>query len=98
MRRGLNQQEVQELVEYIKENNSWYNLSECLQRGRKVPKYYTMQYDTRTNDMWRICFYQISGKGCHYKSDEEVVFRTENGYDLKQRIYDWLDEEYNGAE
>ena len=92
MSRGLNQQEVQELVEYIKENNSWYNLSECIQCGRKVPKYYTMQFDTRTNNMWRICFYQISGKGCHYKPDEEVVFRTENDYDLKQRIYDWLNE------
>lgn len=92
MSRGLNQQEVQELVEYIKENNSWYNLSKCIQRGRKVPKYYTMQYDTRTNNMWRICFYQISGKGYHYKPDEEVAFRTENDYDLKQRIYDWLNE------
>lgn len=92
MSRGLNQQEVQELVGYIKENNSWYNLSECLQRGRKVPKYYTIQYDTRTNDMWRICFYQITGNGCRYKTNDEVVFRTENGYDLKQRIYDWLNE------
>ena len=51
MSRGLNQQEVQKLVEYIKNNNSWSNLYECHQRGRKVPKYYTMQYDTCTNDM-----------------------------------------------
>lgn len=92
MSRGLNQQEVKELVEYIKDNNSWYNLSECLQRGRKVPKYYTMEFDTRTNDMRRICFYQITGNGYRYKSNDEVIFRTENGYDLKQRIYNWLNE------
>ena len=89
---GLNQQEVKEHVEYIKENNSWYNLMKCHERGRKVPKYYTMKYDTRTNDMWMIEFYQISGRGCHYKPDETVTFRTENGYSLKERIYQWLDE------
>lgn len=80
------------MLNILKNNNSWSNLYECHQRGRKVPKYYTMQYDTRTNDMYRICFYQITGNSCRYKSNDEVVFRTENGYDLKQRIYDWLNE------
>lgn len=93
MSQGLNQQEVKDLVEYIAENNSWNKLYECHQRGRKTPKYYTMSYDTRTNDMWRICFYEIIGGGHSGNRKEEVIFRTENGTDLKQRIYDWLDEE-----
>ena len=90
--KGLNQQEVRELVEYIKENNSWYNLYETHARGRKAVKYYTMRYDTRTNDMWAIEFHEISGVGFYYKPDDVIRIRTENDKDFKSEIYKWLDE------
>lgn len=90
--RGLNQEEVNELVEYIRKNNSWYNLYHVHNSGRKAIKYYTFTYDTRTNEVWKVDFYEISGRGVCYKSDDHVIFRTEPNTNLKERIYQWLDE------
>jgi len=87
---GLNTEEVKALVAYIAQNNSWEHLYDSRKRKRKIPKYYTMTYDSRTNDMWRIEFNQIIGDDC--KIDESVVFRTEKGCDLKTEIYNWLEE------
>ena len=87
---GLNPQEVKELIEYIQENNSWEHLYDCCQKGRKVPKYYDMTFDTRTGDMWSIRFRQITGGG-HNRKDK-IFLRTENGYSLKDKIYEWLNE------
>ena len=96
MSRGLNIQEVVELNKYIQENNSWESMYEILyvnkKRHRKIIKYYTMQFDTRTNEMWRITFYNIFGDP-KIPHSGEISFRTENGYDLKERIYNWLNEE-----
>lgn len=88
---GLSPQEVAELIQYIQENNSWRDMYTLHKKGRKTPKYYTMQFDSRTGDMWAITFSSIVGGG--YNSKKEVFFRTENGYSLKDRIYKWLDEE-----
>lgn len=90
--KGLNTEEVAELVKFIAKNNSWEHLYECNQSGRKVPKYYSMSYDTRTNDMWKITFYEVTGKNCDGKLDTEYVFRTERDYNLKDKIYEWLNE------
>ena len=88
MRDGLNQDEVKELIEYIQKNNSWENLTDCIKRKRKIPKYYKLFYDTRFGDAWAIEFYQVTGL-----DHKEVVFiRTEQGKNLKEEIYKWLDE------
>lgn len=88
---GLNPQEVAELIQYINENNSWRHMYTLHQKDRKTPKYYNMQFDSRTGDMWAITFYSIVGGG--FKGKEEVFIRTENGYNLKDKIYEWLNEE-----
>lgn len=90
---GLNPQEVKELIEYIQENNSWDKLYATVHSGRKAVKYYNMCFDTRTGDMWQITFYQTMGCG-----DKEVIFRTDRGYNLKEKIYEWLDEPRNTKE
>lgn len=41
--------------------------------------------------MWKIDFHQIIGDS--YNINDIVSFRTEAGYDLKTKIYEWLDEE-----
>lgn len=89
--RGLSPDEVKELIEYIKQNNSWENLYKCLKQGRRVPKYYTICFDTRENDMWKIDFHQIIGDS--YNIKDIVSFSTEAEYDLKTKIYEWLNEE-----
>lgn len=86
---GLNKEEVQKLLTYIEENNSWRNMYELHKKGRITPKYVTMRFDTRTGDMWAIIFSGCVG-GKAKSSTEEIIFRTEQGYDLKTRIYEWL--------
>ena len=88
---GLKPQEVAELIQYINENNSWRDMYTLHQKGRVTPKYIEMQFDTRTGDMWSISFRGCVG-GKAKSSKEEVVFRTEQDYDLKERIYKWLDD------
>ena len=83
---GLSPKEVEELILYIQQNNSWEKLYECsYERKRIVPKYFSMIVDTRTNDVWRIEFTDIVGIKEH-----NVIMRTENGYNLKEKIYSWL--------
>jgi len=41
--------------------------------------------DTRDCDIWHIKFRGLSG--CN---ESEKVFRTENGYNLKDEVYKWL--------
>lgn len=94
--KGLNSQEVSELIKYIQENNSWENMYKILHgdnpRNRRIIKYYEMVFDTRDGMMWKIIFSNIiNGNPKECDKDGEVIFRTEAGYDLKQKIYDWLD-------
>ena len=86
MDKGLNFKEVSELITYIQENNSWENMYE--NRNRKIIKYYKMFVDTRTGDVWKIEFYSITNKG---HTPDPMSFRTENGYNLKDAIYEYLD-------
>lgn len=94
MHDGLTLDEVKELIEYIQKNNSWEHLSECLERNRKIPKYYRLLIDTRFGDVWGIEFYQITG----YGPEDKILIRTKNGTNLKEEIYKWLDEPRNKEE
>jgi hypothetical protein len=47
-----------------------------------------MFVDTRTGDVWKIEFYDITNKG---HTPDPMIFRTENGYNLKDAIYEYLD-------
>lgn len=74
-------QELIELLEYIKENNSWLNMYDNCMRGNLVYKYVSFQFDTRDCKIWYIKFRQ---------ANEEHEFRTERGYDLKEKVYEFL--------
>ena len=89
--KGLTPEEVAELMQYISKNNSWEHLHECSERGRKVPKYIDMYMDSRFGEVWCIKFRDIVCGG--YTGPDEVIFRTERGYELKAKIYEWLDGE-----
>lgn len=88
--KGLNPQEVAGLLSYIQENNSWRHMHTLHQQGRVTPKYIDMSFDTRTGDMWRIVFRNCVG-GKNIKSTKEYIFDTNSGYNLKEKVYNWLD-------
>jgi hypothetical protein len=83
---GLSYEELQELLEYIEKNHSWKNMYKNHVNTDKPPKtikYVTFDFDTRDCDIWQVRFYNICG--C-----EDITFRTEQGYNFKDKIYDWL--------
>ena len=85
--KGLTPDQVKELMDYIQKNNSWANMYECHENGRKTPKYYSMSMrmnaDTRDGTVWSITF---------YSHDKDVTFRTGEGYNLLEKVYEFLDE------
>lgn len=86
---GLSPQELMELMLYIQKNNSWAKMYQLHQIGRKTPKYIDFKMDSRTGDIWCVVF---------RRGNEEIArFRTENGYNLKERVYEWLDEVKEGG-
>ena len=76
-----------ELLDYIKENNSWGdNMYEiCCERKRRAIKYVDAIYDSRDGTIWSVKFRsQTHGK--------DKTFRIENENDIK-KVYEYLDEE-----
>lgn len=84
---GLYPEEVMDLMKYIQENNSWQNMYDNYRKGREIPKYYTMRVDTRTGTVWSITFDHLIYDRC------EKSFRTEQNYNFKEAIYEFLDRE-----
>jgi len=85
---GLTYDELKELMQYIEDNHLWKNMYE-IHHGKeicpKMIKYISFDMDTRDCDIWHIKFRSISGG-----NESEKVFRTENGYNLKDEVYKWL--------
>lgn len=75
-----------ELLEYIKENNSWgikmYEV--CCERHRRAIKYVDAVFDSRDGTVWHLKFRSPT----HGKDRE---FRIENESDIK-KVYEYLDE------
>jgi hypothetical protein len=86
-KQGLYPEEVAELMNYIQKNNSWQNMLDCHNRHREIPKYYTMRVDTRTGTVWSIEFNHL------IYEKESKKFRTEQDYNFKDTIYEFLDRE-----
>lgn len=87
--KGLYPDEVSELMKYIQENNSWENMyNSVFEKNRVVPKYYELTVDTRTGTAWAVKFRQ-----CVNGDKDEITLRTEKGYLLKDKIYEFLDKE-----
>lgn len=85
---GLTSEEVKELINYIDKNHSWKNMYTIYKKNpkQKIIKYYSMTVDTRDGIVWQITFYNIINND----KINEVTFRTERGYRLKDKIYNWL--------
>lgn len=79
--KGLSPEEYLELLQYISKNNGWSNLSKVLENKRPLIKYVSCSYDTRDNSIWSITLKEV----------DEVNFRTERGYNLKEKVYNYLD-------
>ena len=75
-----------ELLEYIKENNSWgekmYEV--CCERNRRAIKYVDAVFDSRDGTVWHLKFRSPT----HGK---DRGFRIENENDIK-KVYEYLDE------
>lgn len=84
---GLYPDEVMDLMKYIQKNNSWQNMYDNYRKGKEIPKYYTMRVDTRTGTVWSITFDHLIYDRC------EKSFRTEQNYNFKKAIYEFLDRE-----
>ena len=84
---GLYSEEVMELMNYIQKNNSWQNMLDCHNRHREIPKYYIMRVDTRTGTVWSIEFDHL------IYEKENKKFRTEQDYNFKDTVYEFLDRE-----
>ena len=76
-----------ELLDYIKENNSWgVNMYEiCCERKRRAIKYVDAIYDSRDGTIWQLKFRSPT----HGK---DKIFRIENENDIN-KVYKYLDEE-----
>ena len=87
--KGLNSKECQELIEYIQANNSWENMRKIYNRdggkARRIIKYYSLRFDTRTGSMWQITF--GTDKNTH------IIELYESHDKFKEEIYDYLDED-----
>jgi hypothetical protein len=90
-KRGLNPEECAELIKYIQQNNSWENMYDIFERNRNVSrriiKYYSLRFDTRTGDMWVIIF----GTGDNTHSIQMGPGEDHDAF--KKKIYDYLDED-----
>lgn len=75
-----------ELLEYIKENNSWgANMYEInFERNRKAIKYVDASFDSRDGAIWRINFRSVTG-------EEDKAFRVDTPNGLAE-MYEWLEE------
>lgn len=75
-----------ELLDYIKENNSWgekmYEV--CCERNRRAVKYVDAVFDSRDGTVWHLKF-----RSPTHGNDRE--FRIENEEDIK-KVYEYLDE------
>ena len=82
-------QQFAELLEYIKDNNSWgKNMYEInIERKRRAIKYVDAIFDSRDGTIWSVTFRsQTHGK--------DKTFRVENENDIK-KLYEYLDENVN---
>ena len=75
-----------ELLDYIKENNSWGDkmYEVCCVRNRRAVKYVDAVFDSRDGAVWHLKFRSPT----HGKDKE---FRIENESDIK-KVYEYLDE------
>lgn len=74
-----------ELLEYIKENNSWgANMYDFYQGNRKAIKYVDASFDSRTGTIWRINFRSVTG-------ETDKAFRVDGPKELAE-MYEWLEE------
>lgn len=75
-----------ELLDYIKENNSWGDkmYEVCCVRNRRAVKYVDAVFDSRDGTVWYLKFRSPT----HGKDKE---FRIENENDIK-KVYEYLDE------
>lgn len=84
MKLSLSIQEVQELLNYIMEHNSWLKMydNNCI-KGLQTPsdKYVDFSFDTRTGDVWRVAF---------RNGGEAVEFRANEKVSLKEQVYQYL--------
>lgn len=75
-----------ELLDYIKENNSWgekmYEIN--IERKRRAIKYVDAVFDSRDGTVWHLKFRSPT----HGKDRD---FRIENENDIK-KVYEYLDE------
>ena len=85
----MNIEQFNELLTYIKENNSWGdNIYEVnVEKNRKAIKYVDSSFDSRDGMIWFIKFRGITGE-----TDKE--FRIEKQEQILD-IYRWLDEPLN---
>ena len=77
-----------ELLDYIRENNSWgekmYEV--CSIRKRRAIKYVDSVFDSRDGTVWYIKFRSVLGD-----TTEDIIFRIENEDDIK-KVYSYLNE------
>lgn len=75
-----------ELLDYIRENNSWgekmYEV--CCVRHRRAIKYVDSVFDSRDGTVWHLTF-RSPTRG------EDKQFRIDNENDIK-KVYEYLDE------
>lgn len=74
---GLSVRQLSELLYHIEKHNSWKNNL----RAEKLIKYVDISFDTRDCRVWKVNL-RLSGEG--------TTFRTEAGYNLKEKIYEHL--------
>ena len=81
----MSPKEYQELLEYVRKNNSWgINMYATIrERNRKAVKYVDCCFDTRDGTIWNIIFRSVTG-------EKDKSFRIETPEDIK-KIYSWLD-------
>jgi|GEM_PF-3427677 len=81
---GLNYTELAELLKYIEENNGWKKTLVRHDHNYKKPliKYVGFDFDSRTSTIWLIKF--------HGMTKDAITFRTEQDYNLKDKVYKYL--------
>lgn len=73
-----------ELLEYVKENNSWNMCESARERNRKIVKYVDASFDSRTGTIWMVNFRSVTG-------EKDKAFRVDDKYGLAS-MYEWLEE------
>lgn len=78
--------EFQQLLEFVKENNSWgvnmYVINH--EHNRKAVKYVDCCFDSRDGSIWSVSFRSVT-------DEKDKSFRIESDKDI-QKIYNWLNE------